>query len=123
MDYLSYLLLFAVAFYLGFKFNEKIMYLTFSKMMKDAGITNKELDKFINHWAPDLAEGPDLDSEEDRIEIKVEKHGGVLYAFRKDNDQFLAQGADLDALTKIVTERFSDVKFVLRTGDGAELVK
>ena len=123
MEYLSYILLFGLAFYLGFKFNEKIMYLTFSKMLKDAGISNKELDKFINHWAPELGIESEADNDGDRIEIKVERHGEVLYAFRKDNNQFLAQGADIEALTKIVAERFSNVNFILRSGDGAELVK
>jgi nitrous oxide reductase len=123
MEYLSYILLFGLAFYLGFKFNEKIMYLTFSKMLKDAGISNKELDKFINHWAPELGIEREADNDDDRIEIKVERHGEVLYAFRKDNNQFLAQGADIEVLTKIVAERFSDVNFILRSGDGAELVK
>ena len=123
MDYLSYILLFALAFYLGFKFNEKIMYLTFSKMLKDAGVTNKELDKFINHWAPELGIEREEVTDEDRIEIKVERHGEVLYAFRKDNNQFLGQGTDIDALSKIIADRFRDANFILRSGDGAELVK
>jgi hypothetical protein len=123
MDYLSYILLFGLAFYLGYKFNEKIMYLTFSKMLKDAGITNKELDKFINHWAPEIGIEREADDDADRIEIRVERHGEVLYAFRKDNEQFLGQGTDLDSLTKIIAERFRDANFILRSGDGAELVK
>ena len=119
---MDYLILAVIAFYVGFKVNEKIMYITFGKMMKEAGITNKELDKFINHWAPGMLEGPEAVDQSD-IEIRLERHNDVIYAFRKDNEEFLGQGQDQDELFKRIAERFHDVKFVLRQADGAELLQ
>ena len=46
------------------------------------------------------------ESENKRIEMKVEKHGDVLYAFRKDNDDFVCQGADFAELKANFLRRF-----------------
>ncbi len=119
---MDYIIIGLVAFYLGFKFNEKIMWFTFGRMMKDAGITNKELDKFLGHWAPELKREVD-NIEQPQIEIRLEQHNQTLYAFRKDNDQFLGQGPDQETLFKIIADRFQNEKFVIKQGDGAELLQ
>lgn len=41
-----------------------------------------------------------------RVDIKVERHGDVLYAFREDNDGFVCQGADLAELKQNFIKRF-----------------
>lgn len=41
-----------------------------------------------------------------RINMKVERHGDVLYAFREDNDGFVCQGTDLKELKQQFTKRF-----------------
>ena len=41
-----------------------------------------------------------------RIEMKVEQHGDVLYAFRKDTDDFICQGADFAELKANFARRF-----------------
>ena len=41
-----------------------------------------------------------------RINMKVEQHGDVLYAFRSDNDGFVCQGADLRELRQQFAQRF-----------------
>ena len=41
-----------------------------------------------------------------RIDMKVERHGDMLYAFRSDNDGFVCQGADLRDLKKQFAQRF-----------------
>ena len=42
----------------------------------------------------------------DRISMKVERHGDVLYAFNADNDDFICQGADLAELKRNFIARF-----------------
>ena len=34
-------------------------------------------------------------SNDGQINLKIEQHGDILYAFRSDNDEFICQGADL----------------------------
>lgn len=45
-------------------------------------------------------------TESDRIQMKVERHGDVIYAFRVDNDDFICQGADLAELKRNFVTRF-----------------
>ena len=42
----------------------------------------------------------------DRIQMKVERHGDVLYAFNADNDDFICQGANLAELKRNFVARF-----------------
>ena len=46
------------------------------------------------------------ETETKRINMKVERHGDLLYAFREDNDGFVCQGTDLKDLKKQFTKRF-----------------
>lgn len=119
---MDYLIVAAVAFYVGWKLSEKLMWFTFGKMMREAGVTNKDLDQFINHWAPSLSRELEA-AEQPQIEVRLEQHNQTLYAFRKDNEEFLGQGADQEELFKRIAERFQDVKFVIRKDDGAELLQ
>lgn len=45
-------------------------------------------------------------TESDRIQMKVEQHGDVIYAFRVDNDDFVCQGVDLAELKRNFVARF-----------------
>ncbi len=40
------------------------------------------------------------------ILLKVEKHGSVLYCYRKDNDEFVGQGSSLEELYEIFKKRY-----------------
>ena len=56
-----------------------------------------------------LAEAMEERVEQDeaqRIEMKVEQHGDMLYAFRSDNDGFVCQGTNLQELKQQFTKRF-----------------
>ena len=44
-------------------------------------------------------------------ELAIERHGNMLYAFAKENDQFIAQGTDLNVLLEEAKKRFPDRKF------------
>ena len=46
--------------------------------------------------------------EQSRINMKVERHGDVLYAYNADNDDFICQGANLAELKQNFVARFPD---------------
>ena len=119
---MDYFIVAVVAFYIGWKLSEKLMWFTFGKMMREAGVSNKDLDQFINHWAPSLRQEVKA-ADEAQIEVRLEQHNQTLYAYRKDNEEFLGQGRDQDELFKRIAERFQDVKFVIRKDDGADLLQ
>ena len=123
LDWITLIVFFGLGFFVGYKIQEKIMFYTLAEMFKKAGITNKELDKFIGHWQEEME--PDADRDEqgfEVIDIKVEKHGEVLYAFRKDNDQFLGQGDSKESLIKRLGEKAMGKRMVVAEGDGAEFI-
>jgi hypothetical protein len=125
MDIIDLVIVFVAAFWLGWKVQEKIMFYTMAEMFRKAGITNKELDKFINHWKDDLDEPEEVEVDENGYEIvpiKIEQHGEVLYAFRKDDDQFLGQGDSKESLIRRLGEKLVGIRLVIEEGDGAELI-
>lgn len=125
MDIIELILVFVAAFWLGWKVQEKIMFYTMAEMFRKAGITNKELDKFINHWKDDLDEKEEVEIDENGYEvvpIKIEQHGEVLYAFRKEDDQFLGQGDSKESLIRRLGEKLVGIRLVIEEGDGAELI-
>lgn len=44
-------------------------------------------------------------------EIRIEKHGDMLYLFAKDTDEFLAQGKSLQEALDVVETRYPDQTF------------
>ena len=87
-----------------------------------AGVTPERLQAMMAEMKEEL--GEDLDpSEFPKVEIKIEKHNDTLYAFRKDNDQFLGQGADRETLIETIAQKFTNVTLVVAEADGAALVK
>jgi hypothetical protein len=64
----------------------------------------------------------DDDSQLPIIEIRLEQHNDVLYAYRKDNGQFLGQGATKELLIERMGETLTQVRLVINQDDGAALV-
>jgi hypothetical protein len=116
------LIIFVAGLYIGYKVQEKIMFYTMAEMFKQAGITNKELDKFIGHFKEDFEVDTKDEEGYEVVDIKVEKHGEVLYAFRKDNDQFLGQGSCKESLIARLGEKAVGIRMVVAEGDGAEFI-
>jgi hypothetical protein len=91
--------------------------MVFKQILEDLRITDKE-----------LMELRDQDDEEDDsiVEIKLEQHQGQIYAYRKDNDQFLGQGTDRESLINRLRQEFTEgqeIKLIIREEDGADLIK
>lgn len=62
-------------------------------------------------------------SEETVIDVKLEQHGGQIYAFRKDTDQFIGQGADTAALIERLNQTLKPCRVVVAKEDGADLLQ
>ena len=123
MEYITYILCFIAGLWIGYRVNDIIMKVTFGKMLEEAGVTNKDLDKLIKHWKPKMeAAGLETPDQMEEIEIKIEKHNDTLYAFRKDTDQFLGQGASKEDLIKALSYKFNNVRLLIDKNDGAEFI-
>lgn len=123
-DTLLYIIVFACGAFVGYKVNEMFMVWIFRKMIDDAGLTTKDLDTFTNHWKAKLGADHEDDSVTlEQIEVKIEKHNDQLYAFKLENDEFIAQGKDKEALLDAIEKRMNNVKLIISQEHGAEYVK
>lgn len=52
--------------------------------------------------------------EEERTKMRLEKHSDLLYAFTVEDDNFIAQGKDLEELDKAIQARFPGKKFSIQ---------
>ncbi len=118
---LTYTILFGLGFYLGWKVNDIFIRMTFSKMLKDAGVDSKDLDKFVEYWRPKM-EGEET-QELPYVEIRLEQHNETFYAYRKDTEEFLGQGRDKEELINTIKARFKNGRFILHKDDGGELLQ
>lgn len=111
-----------LGFFVGFRVNEHIHRTIISDIFKRAGVTPEKLQEMMLEMQKEIGIEPD-EADMPRVEIKIEQHNGQLYAFRKDNDQFLGQGSDRDSLLKTIAEKFNNVTLVIAEADGAGHIK
>jgi len=60
------------------------------QILKDAGVSNHDLIQAKRHMQTQMYE----EQPTTEVNINVEQHNGHYYAFRKETDEFLAQGPD-----------------------------
>ena len=97
----------------------------FRNILKDLGVTTEQLlalkDR-IEDSNPEIQPEPAPPGTE--IEVTLEQHNDVIYAYRKSDSQFLAQGTDRDQLIEHLKITFANgARLIIREEDGAHLVK
>lgn len=107
--------------WIGWKAQETLFTMTFDKMLEESGVTEKDLDKLLDHHKDHLDFGEE--SKLPNVEIRLEQIGNQIYAYRKDDDQFLAQGHDRAELIARISKRINNVKLIIAEDDGAGLIK
>lgn len=118
-DVLLLILMFAAGAFVGYKLNEFLMVHVFRKMLEDAGITDAQLNQFADHWRAELGTEEHLTN----VEVRIEQVNDQLYAFRVENDEFIAQGKTKEDLLTAIEQRMTNVKLIITAEHGAELVK
>jgi hypothetical protein len=99
MEYLFYLLMFGIGMLLGWKIRGAIFLYNLSENPQRV-IDILEKIKEINEVGEEPAETPT------GTLLRIEKHGPVLYAFASENDEFIAQGPNLNDLLESAHKRF-----------------
>ena len=118
LDWITLAVFFGLGFWAGDKWATAIHLHSFKLILSELNVKNSDLIKV------GLANGLDLakldeqgEPQLDQIQIKVEKHGEMLYAFRNDNDQFLGQGTSREDLIKAMAERLPNVRCEVVSGN------
>ena len=68
-------------------------------------------------------EDPEGTKDETVVDVKLEQVGTAIYAYRKSDDQFLAQGTDAASLIERLNQNLTPCKVVVAQEDGADLLQ
>jgi hypothetical protein len=120
---IALIIVFAFGWYIGSKVTTHLLALSFRQILNDLGVTNDQLRKLaqdIDFEVPSTAPAADALTP---LEITLEQHQGVIYAYRKDNNQFLGQGTDQTTLVDSISKRMRDVRLIIDQQDGADLLR
>jgi hypothetical protein len=117
---------FAFGWYAGSWVTTHLLALSFRQILTDLGVKNSQLRQLAENVGVEL---PDVNANTadgntlTPLEITLEQHQGVIYAYRKDNKQFLGQGTDQAGLIDSISQRMTDVRLIIDQQDGADLLQ
>jgi hypothetical protein len=116
---LEIILVLILGIVIGMKVNSYIQMMAMKQLLQDLGIKDQDLKDLIKRNLGEEDQEPGLEV----VEVKLEQHQGVIYAYRKDNDIFLGQGADRDSLIQRLNETMTSCKVIVTQQDGADLLQ
>ena len=124
---IEYIIVFSLGWYIGSKVATYFQTQIFKQILIELNVDHKDLIRVARKDAPDFIQSQldviesqiesHVDAALEQIEIKLEKHSNTLYAFRKDNDQFLGQGSTKDELITAMSQRLKNVRLTVVEGD------
>ena len=119
-------LAFAAGWYAGSTVTTYLLSLSFRQILDDLGVKNEQLRQLATDVGVELPAVNENTQDGDRLtplEITLEQHQGVIYAYRKDTKQFLGQGQDSQTLIERLNQNLTPCKVVVAKEDGADLLQ
>ena len=92
-------------------------------IFRRAGVTPEKLEAVMRDLQKEIDTEEGQADEFPKLEIKIEQHGDLMFAYRKDSGLFLAQGKTREELIAMITEKVTNVTLVIAEADGAALIK
>jgi len=123
---IAVLVAFVFGWYIGSWVTTHLMALSFRQILTDLGVKNSQLRQLAENVGVELPDVNQNTADGDKLtplEVTIEQHQGVLYAYRKDNQQFLGQGTDREGLIDSISKRMTDVRLIIDSADGADLLR
>jgi hypothetical protein len=121
---ITLIIVFAIGWFLGSRIQWFLDQITFKEILKDLGVTTKQLTQLIERAdAPAVNQNTALGVELEPVEVTLEQHQGVIYAYRKADSQYLGQGTDQATLIQSITNRMTGVRLIIDQQDGADLLQ
>jgi len=68
-------------------------------------------------------EDPEGTKDDAIVDVKLEQQGTEIYAYRKSDNQFLAQGSNAASLIERLNQNLTPCKVVVAQEDGADLLQ
>ena len=97
----------------------------FRQLLKALKVTEEDLLRAMiriqsKDWQLEDTEGP---KDHAVVDVKLEQQGTQIFAYRKSDDQFLAQGTDADSLIERLNQNLTPCRVVVAQEDGADLLQ
>ena len=114
-----------VGVFIGWQAAKRVHLQGFRDLLRALKVTEQDLTRAMariqsGEWQPDDHEGA---KEGTVVDVKLEQQGTEIFAYRKSDNQFLAQGSDADSLIERLTQNLTPCKVVVAQEDGADLLQ
>jgi len=121
------LLTFTIGCLLGWKICDIWTRVMIKELLEDMGLTDQQQkllrEKCVTELRSAGLEVEDDESEIPEIEVTLEQHQGVIFAYSKDDGSFMAQGKTRDELFNALRARYKEIRCVVAAENGAELLR
>ena len=125
MDMTEIIIAALVGIFIGWQASRQVHIDGFRQLLKALKVTEQDLLRAMikiqsKEWQLDDDEGT---KDETVVDVKLEQQGTEIFAYRKSDDQFLAQGSDADSLIDRLNQNLTPCKVVVAKEDGADLLQ
>jgi hypothetical protein len=125
MDMTELIIATVVGIFIGWQASKRVHLQGFRDLLRALKVTEQDLLRAMirvqsGEWQ---LEDPEGTKDETVVDVKLEQVGTAIYAYRKSDDQFLAQGTDADSLIARLNQNLTPCKVVVAKEDGADLLQ
>ena len=120
---LELIITFIIGWILGWRINDALRTAAIRALLKELGVTDQDLRAAAARNGIEISSAPEDAADEEVVEIKLEQHGGQIFAYRKSDDTFLAQGTDRDSLIDRLNQTMRPCRILIDKEDGADLLQ
>ena len=114
-----------IGIFIGWQASKKVHLDGFRQLLRALKVTEQDLLRAMirvtsEEWQ---LEDPEGAKDSTIVDVKLEQVGTAIYAYRKSDDQFLAQGTDAASLIERLNQNLTPCKVVVAQEDGADLLQ
>jgi hypothetical protein len=124
MDMIELIIATVVGIFIGWTASKQVHLQGFRQLLRALKITEADLLRAMirvqsREWQLDAPEGT---KDSTVVDVKLEQQGTEIFAYRKSDNQFLAQGSNADSLIERLNQNLTPCKVVVAQEDGADLL-
>jgi len=125
MDMIELFIAAFLGLFIGWQASKKVHLDGFRQLLRALKVTEDDLLRAMikiqsAEWQLDDDEGS---KDPTVVDVKLERVGTQIFAYRKSDDRFLAQGTDADSLIARLNENLTPCRVVVAQEDGADLLQ
>jgi len=118
---MEYIIVAAIAAWLGWRAHDIYTKLMIRSIMEDMGLTEQQRREIEQHCVEQVEKA--LADEQPEIPVKLEMVDDQIFAYAAATGEFMAQGCSREDLFKNLSDRYKNLRCVVTAENGAELIK